>query len=113
MQTYYWKVKHIPSQEYLLRNSTGTTLHTNQIGAKFTSVRDVNEYLDKEYKVVKGPQSISFERNDFLIEKYMVSLVDETPTDIQKLITELETNYTGRLIPVENLIKLIKKSFVL
>src|SRR5690349_7685474 len=111
MGNYFWKVKHIPSQEYLLRSTSGTTLRTNQMGTKFTSVKDVNTFLDKEYKVVRGPQSIPFERKDFIVEKYIVSLADETPSDIQKLLTDLETNYTGRLIPVENLIKSIKKSF--
>jgi len=75
LPSYYWKALHMPSGEYLCNNSSGTTLHTSFQGNKFQSSQQLREFItNSKPKLVKGPQIISFDKEDFQLQKYRVQI---------------------------------------
>lgn len=71
----YWKAKHLPSQEYLKSGITGTTLRTSRTGSKWYSLEELGKVLTStKYKKVSGQQVIPFDKHDFYIEEYHITL---------------------------------------
>ncbi len=77
MNYYYWKALHMPSGEYLLNHISGSILHTNRIGSKWQDGEELKKLLLRRkspFKQVKGPQTISFDKKDFELQQYFVTL---------------------------------------
>ncbi len=75
MTTYYWKAHHIPSDQWLVNHIAGGILHTNRIGSKWDKRQTLERILKRKInKFVKGPQTIKFEKEDWELQQYVVSL---------------------------------------
>lgn len=83
----YYKALHKPSQHFVKNSISGSTLHVNNIGSKWYKKETLEKILDSgKFKYVKGSTVISFEREDFEVQEYSVSLSQITGEQLGGLL---------------------------
>ncbi len=72
---YYWKALHLPSDQYLVNHISGSILPTSVSGSKWYNKTELEYILKRKVnKFVKGPQIIGFEREDWELQQFKVTL---------------------------------------